>query len=92
MHLCSKLESQYQLTLLYLRKRNFVKVQDLIKQRFTGTLNSEAEYIELIVQTFAVLILGLVLWRLMAMFHKKKKAQRKTSGYFDSEFSRNWKK
>jgi hypothetical protein len=69
-----------------------VNIQDLIQNRFTGTLNSEAEYIELIVQTFAVLILGLVLWRLMAVFHKKKKAQRKTSSYFDNEFSRNWRK
>ena len=69
-----------------------MNIQDLIQKRFTGPLNSEAEYIELIVQTFAVLILGLVLWRLMAVFHKKKKAQRKTSGYFENEFSRNWRK
>jgi hypothetical protein len=69
-----------------------VNIQDLIQNRFSGTLNSEAEYIELIVQTFAVLILGLILWRLMVVFHKRKSAQRKKSSYFDTEFSRNWRK
>ena len=66
--------------------------QELIQQRFSGSLNNEAEYMELIVQVFAVLVLGLVLWRLMVLFHKKKNAKRKKSTYFDSEFSRNWRK
>lgn len=62
--------------------------QDLIKKRFTGELNNEAEYIELLVQVFAVLVLGLLLWRLMVLFHKKKSAKRKKSTYFTSAFSR----
>lgn len=67
-------------------------IQELIQRRFTGELNNEAEYIELLVQVFAVLILGLLLWRLMIVFHKKKKATRKPSAYFDSTFSKSWKK
>ena len=67
-----------------------MKVQDLIQRRFSGPLNSEAEYIELLVQVFGVLVLGLVLWRMMVIFHKKKKAKRKKSTYFDTEFRRNW--
>ena len=66
--------------------------QELIHQRFSGALNNEAEYIELLVQVFAVLVLGLVLWRLMVLFHKKKNAQRKRNGYFDSTFKQNWRK
>lgn len=69
-----------------------MNVQDFIQRRFSGQLNNEAEYMELIVQVFAVLILGLVLWRMMVIFHKKKKAQRKPSTYFENTFSRNWKK
>jgi hypothetical protein len=69
-----------------------MSIQDLIQQRFTGTINNEAEYIELLVQVFAVLVLGLVLWRLMVLFHKRKNAQRKRSSYFDSEFSRKWRR
>lgn len=67
-------------------------VQQLIQQRFTGALNSEAEYIELFVQVFAALILGLVMWRLMVVFHRKKQAKRKKSAYFDSTFSDHWRK
>lgn len=67
-----------------------MKVQDLIQRRFSGSLNNEAEYIELLVQVFGVLVLGLVLWRMMVLFHKKKKAKRKRSSYFDTEFRKNW--
>lgn len=67
-----------------------MKVQNLIQRRFSGTLNNEAEYIELLVQVFGVLVLGLVLWRMMVIFHKKKKAKRKRSTFFDTEFRRNW--
>ena len=67
-------------------------VQGLIQRRFTGELNNEAEYIELLVQVFAVLILGLVLWRLMAVFHKKKKAKRKPSTFFETTFTKSWRK
>lgn len=66
--------------------------QELIQHRFTGTLNNEAEYIELLVQVFGVLVLGLVLWRMMVLFHKRKNAKRKKSNYFDSEFNQSWRK
>ncbi|MDX1653173.1 MAG: hypothetical protein R3277_11810 [Brumimicrobium sp.] len=69
-----------------------MSVQDLIQQRFTGELNSEAEYIELIVQAFAMLVLGLVLWRMMAVFHNRKKSQRNRSTFFESEYSKHWRK
>jgi hypothetical protein len=67
-----------------------MKIQNLIQRRFSGSLNNEAEYIELLVQVFGVLILGLVLWRMMVVFHKKKKAKRKRSVFFDTEFRKNW--
>jgi hypothetical protein len=62
-------------------------IQELVQRRFSGELNNEAEYIELLVQVFAVLVLGLVLWRMMVLFHKRKNAQRKRSSFFDSQFS-----
>lgn len=69
-----------------------MNVQQLIQRRFSGQLNNEAEYIELIIQVFAVLILGLVLWRIMVVFHKKKNAKRKKSVFFDNTFTNNWRK
>jgi radical SAM superfamily enzyme len=69
-----------------------MKITDLIQNRFSGSLNNEAEYIELLVQVFAVLAMGLVLWRMMVLFHKSKKAKRKRNTYFDTEFRRSWRK
>lgn len=66
-------------------------IQTLIKHRFSGELNNESEYIELLVNVFGVLVLGLVMWRLMVLFHKKKNAKRKRSNYFESSFSKKWK-
>lgn len=64
-----------------------MSIQELVQRRFSGELNNEAEYIELLVQVFAVLVLGLVLWRMMVLFHKRKNAQRKKSAFFDTQFS-----
>jgi hypothetical protein len=69
-----------------------MKIQELIKQRFSGQINNEAEYIVLLVQVFAVLVLGLLLWRMMVVFHKRKNAKRKRSAYFDSNFTKQWRK
>jgi hypothetical protein len=67
-----------------------MSIQDLIQTRFSGTLNNDAAYMELIVQVFAVLVIGLVLWRLMVLFHKKKNATRKRNSLFDSNYSKQW--
>jgi hypothetical protein len=69
-----------------------MKIQELIQSRFSGQINNEAEYIVLLVQVFAVLILGLLLWRMMVLFHKRKNAKRKRSVYFDSNFTKQWRK
>lgn len=61
-----------------------MRPQELIQTRFSGAINNEAEYIELLVNVFGVLIIGLVMWRLMAVFHKKKNAKRKRSSYFEN--------
>lgn len=69
-----------------------MNVQEFIQRRFSGELNNEAEYIELIVQVFAVLIIGLLMWRLMVVFQRRKTAKRRQSTYFDNVFSKNWRK
>ena len=69
-----------------------MNIQELIQRRFSGALTNEAEYIELLVQVFVVLVLGLIVWRLMVVFQRKKTAKRKKSTYFDSTFSKHWKK
>ncbi|MBW7867688.1 MAG: hypothetical protein H3C31_05120 [Brumimicrobium sp.] len=68
-----------------------MKIQDFIQRRFTGELNNEAEYTDLLVQVFAVLIVGLVLWRMVIIFHKKKNANRKTHHFFENTYAKRWK-
>lgn len=67
-------------------------IQELIQTRFSGELNNENIYIELMVQVIAVLVVGLILWRLMVAFHRKKNASRKRKTYFDTEYSKKWRR
>lgn len=68
-----------------------MKIQSLIHRRFSGAINNEAEYIELIVQAITVLVLGIVMWRLMMIWHKRKQNSRKDSEITRARYSNKWK-
>lgn len=42
-------------------------------------------------QSLFVLVLGLILWKVMAIFSRRK-AKPKSSSYFDSKYREKWKK
>lgn len=67
-----------------------MNLQELIHTRFSGEINNEAEYIELIVQAITVLVLGIVMWRLMMVWHKKKQNSRKDSEITRARYSSKW--
>lgn len=67
-------------------------IQTLIKAKFSGTLDSSGTYISLTVQTIAVLIGGLVLWRASNAYHKKKQQERNRNKFFETPYSRQWRK
>lgn len=67
-------------------------IQTLIKAKFSGTLDESATYFNLTIQTIAVLIGGLVLWRASNAYHKKKQQQRTRNNYFETPYSRQWRK
>ncbi len=52
---------------------------------------SEGEMMKLSLQAIAVLVVGLVLWRVMAAFSRKK-SNPKGSDYFDTKYKDKWKK
>ncbi len=54
-------------------------------------LVGNAAIIKLVFQTFLVLILGMIVWRVMVAYSKRK-AQPKGSTYFDSKYKDKWKK
>lgn len=67
-------------------------VQLLIKAKYAGAMADSGVYMNLIMQAGAVLIGGIVLWRMSVAFHKKKMAQRERNSYFETTYSRNWRK
>jgi len=69
-----------------------MNAQEFIQRRFSGELNNDVEYMELLVQVFIVLVAGIVLWRLMVAFQRRKTAKRRQSSYFDNVYSKHWKK
>ena len=52
---------------------------------------SGEEMFELSFQAILILVVGLVLWRVMAVISKRKSKPTR-SGYFDSKYTKKWKK
>jgi hypothetical protein len=56
-----------------------------------GGVNDSFVMIKLMIQVIAVLVVGLVLWRISAIFSKKKSQQRRRSVFMESRFQDQWK-
>lgn len=67
-------------------------IQTLIKANYSGGLNEVSTYMNLAIQAGAVLVGGIVLWRMSAMLHKRKKAERERNSYFQTPYSKGWKR
>lgn len=67
-------------------------IQLLIKAKYSGGLDEIGVYFSLTIQTIAVLIGGLVLWRATNAYHRKKQQQRNRNRYFETPYSRQWRK
>ncbi len=67
-------------------------IQTLIKVKYSGALNEVSTYMNLAIQTGAVLVGGIVVWRMSAILHKKKRAERQRNSYFETPYSKGWKK
>jgi hypothetical protein len=52
---------------------------------------SKNEMLEISFQAILILVVGLVLWRVMAVISKRKSKPTR-SGYFDSKYTKKWKK
>jgi hypothetical protein len=67
-------------------------IQLLIKAKYSGAMPETSTYLNLVMQASGVLIGGLVLWRMSNRYHKKKMAARTRNPYFETNYSRNWKR
>lgn len=66
-------------------------IQTLIQVKFSGQLSDAPLYTNIAVQTIAVLIGGIVLWRVSNAIHTKKQNERANRQYFESKYSKAWK-
>jgi len=63
---------------------------ELIANYLNGSVNEEFVMVKLGVQVIAILVTGLALWKISAVFNRKKKRPRKTV-FMGSRFQSQWK-
>lgn len=66
--------------------------QEVIKMYYSGAMSDVEAYTGLAVQTIAVLVGGIILWRISAYMHKRKKSQRRRNEFFETPYARGWKR
>ena len=66
-------------------------IQTLIKAKYAGEIDSSMAYSTIGFQTIAVLVGGIVLWRVSNMLHQRKLKQRAQKPHFQTRFSEHWK-
>jgi hypothetical protein len=64
----------------------------LIQARYSGALDEMSVYVNLVIQAGAILVGGIVLWRMSAVIHRKKKAERERNSYFSTPYSEGWRR
>ena len=67
-------------------------IQTLIKVKYSGALDQSSVYINLVIQAVAVLVGGIVIWRASNAYHRKKQRERRSNNYFETPYSRQWKR
>jgi len=65
--------------------------RELIAGYLNGSVNDSIVMIKLMVQVIAVLVAGLLLWRISTIFSKKKNQQRRRSVFMESRYQDQWK-
>jgi len=67
-------------------------IQELIRVRYSGGMSEVSTYVNLAIQAIAVLIGGIVLWRISVVLHKKKVQERSRKQFFETKYSKGWKR
>lgn len=67
-------------------------MQELIRANYSGGLSQMSAYISIAIQAVAVIIGGIVIWRASVSIQKKKQKQRSRNSYFETAYSKGWKR
>ena len=66
--------------------------QEMIKAKYSGELSSMMDYVNIMAQVFGILIAGIIIWRVFSRHQNKKQTERFKSDYFESSYSKHWRK
>ena len=66
--------------------------QEMIQAKYSGELSSMMDYVNIMAQVFGILIAGIIMWRVFARYQNKKQNERFKSDYFESSYSKHWRK
>lgn len=66
--------------------------QEMIRLHYSGAMSEAGAYSALAIQTVAVLIGGLILWRASNYMHKRKLKERTSNQFFQTPYSKGWKR
>ena len=69
-----------------------VGIQELVRAKYSGGISEYSQYVTLILQTVAVLVGGIVVWRMSNYVHKRKKQERERNNFFETPYSKGWKR
>lgn len=67
-------------------------MRELIQIKYSGQYDQTFDFVDIGIQTVAVLIGGIVLWRAVVIYQRRLQNNRKRNSYFDSKYSNHWKK
>ena len=67
-------------------------MQQIIKANFSGGMSQMSAYTGIAAQALGVIIGGIIIWRASVSYQKKKQAQRSRNSYFETPYSRGWKR
>ena len=66
--------------------------QEMIQAKYSGELSSIMDNVNIMVQVFGILIAGIIVWRIFSVYQNKKQNERFKSDYFESSYSKHWRK
>ena len=67
-------------------------MQEIIRTNYSGSVSQMSAYTGIAAQVLGVIIGGIILWRASAVYHKKKKKERSRNAFFETPYSRGWKR
>jgi hypothetical protein len=66
--------------------------QELIQVKYSGSISVLRDYLNISALTIAILIVGILFWRILIAYQNKKNKYRFKSTYFESSYSKHWRK